>query len=878
MYMSRMRRIRRIAARSLPIATKDQVRQIAQRESLRWAEAYEGLLAAVEGRPTVAMQARLPKASQADRVRKSVAKLKVQASSGQKTPGAEDLVRSLRRGASIEEAVLDATREMLKAKRQAMPQSMADGLRRNENTRVAGDLAAGVIAHHRRYYRLARQYFNEVPAPQCYKYAPVEAIDSLFWADRAEGVKRARKWLDDVPDFDARTWFEIYRHLFVADELKLADVAFARVKAVYEDPAQQAKWAAGADEIAWGERWAGSERDRTSSAPEGARVSFGVVDYPQPGRARASQNIGDQIQTLASLGHVVRHQNLRFHGEPDVVAFVTAMQERVRPELRREKVSADVELVTVDRDSSTYQSFAPDTWLLEFGWHMHALFRLDTYDFPLHPNLNPIFVSFHCNKRELLTPDAIDYLRAHGPIGCRDWTTVDLLLSLDVPAFFSGCLTTTVNTVFPDLERKPEPATAYVDVSRTPVPKGHENIKQSYGAIKKRSFTENMWDAVNLLERYRRNYTNVVTTRLHCYLPTTSIGLKAAFEPKNNADVRFAGLFRLSEQEFDDMRARMRDRLEPVLTAIFEGKDRESVYDVWSRTVAPEVEIARARHEDVDALPSAEPLVRKLVDSVATVDRSEDESVCDVVLTPTTKEIAHLAKVLGTASRSTSRPLRAWIVSPESMPEQLEVDGVTIEWVDTSAMDFAASGVLDRRSLDRALISELVPVDRAVLLPVDAAVAGDLTELYELDLGDSRLAARSTSKADDSGFGVLYGAARRLDATPEVAYEFYRRIHRAHEFDFEAFDTDVLVLDLKGLREDHYAARVLPAMKLYRLDDRDALHYLNGPKRAELDAVWASVPTRERAADPKIWHWADTTKPWSSDVVPGDGAALWESA
>lgn len=294
--------------------------------------------------------------------------------------------------------------------------------------------------------------------------------------------------------------------------------------------------------------------------------------------------------------------------------------------------------------------------------------------------------------------------------------------------------------------------------------------------------------------------------------------------------------------------------------------------------MAPEVEIARARHEDVDALPSAEPLVRKLVDSVATVDRSEDESVCDVVLTPTTKEIAHLAKVLGTASRSTSRPLRAWIVSPESMPEQLEVDGVTIEWVDTSAMDFAASGVLDRRSLDRALISELVPVDRAVLLPVDAAVAGDLTELYELDLGDSRLAARSTSKADDSGFGVLYGAARRLDATPEVAYEFYRRIHRAHEFDFEAFDTDVLVLDLKGLREDHYAARVLPAMKLYRLDDRDALHYLNGPKRAELDAVWASVPTRERAADPKIWHWADTTKPWSSDVVPGDGAALWESA
>jgi hypothetical protein len=44
--------------------------------------------------------------------------------------------------------------------------------------------------------------------------------------------------------------------------------------------------------------------------------------------------------------------------------------------------------------------------VLCFGWFMHPLFRM-RHDFPLHGNLRPIFVSFHCNKRGLLTPEAI---------------------------------------------------------------------------------------------------------------------------------------------------------------------------------------------------------------------------------------------------------------------------------------------------------------------------------------------------------------------------------------------------------------------------------------------------------------------------------------
>lgn len=860
--MPRLRRLRRLAASRLPIATKDQLRAASRTQD--WAEAYEQLLAAAEGREPGKAPAAVPSSSVADRVRKNVEK-----------KSADPLMKAIMQGKGLNRAAAERIRALLKEKRLNEAQSLADALVHDEATASAGHLASAVVAASRDHSALALEHFDAADEDAALRYAPLERIRTLFECDRDRGVELARTWLSEGRGFSARTWFEVYRHLFVSDELELADEAFEKTAAAYTTSSGKAGWKTGQADLDWGRRWVGARRGVDGApVPEG-RVSFGLIDYLQPGRARASQNIGDQIQTLASLGHVVRHQDLRFHGDADVVDFVNSMQDRVRPELRRNGVSADVELMTIDRDSTTYQEIPPNTWLLEFGWHMHSLFGLEVYDFPLHENLNPIFVSFHCNKRALLSDESLEYLRAHAPIGCRDWTTVDLLLSLDVPAFFSGCLTTTVNTVFPDLEERPEPATVYVDVARSPVPKGHENVRQSYGEIKQRDFTANMWDAVQVLERYRREYTDVVTTRLHCYLPTTSLGLSVDFEPKNNADVRFNGLFRLSTEDFDAMRANMRDRLEPALTAIFEGKSREEVYEIWRSTVAPEVEAARARHAGHVEIPVARATAAQLVSTVDVPAADGSGEAIDLVLTPTATQIERLAPVLRSAAARSSRPLRAWIVSREPQPADLRVDGVDVRWIDTSSIDPGRVGVREPRVLDRALLADLVPAERVVLLPVDAAVGADLAELADLDLGDALFAARRTSRPNGSGFAVLYGAARRLDAAPDTAYEFYRDIHGRHVFDFEAFDTDVMVLDLASQRAEGLSDQLLPAMEHYRLDDRDALHYLAGPRRAELAEEWAHVPDRESVREPKLRHWADGVKPWSSSYVTG--AEHWKA-
>ena len=64
-------------------------------------------------------------------------------------------------------------------------------------------------------------------------------------------------------------------------------------------------------------------------------------------------------------------------------------------------------------------------------------------------DIEPLFVSFHINNTAapyMLTEKAINYLKAHEPIGCRDQFSVDTLKAKGINAYFSGCLTLTLDT------------------------------------------------------------------------------------------------------------------------------------------------------------------------------------------------------------------------------------------------------------------------------------------------------------------------------------------------------------------------------------------------------------------------------------------------
>lgn len=78
------------------------------------------------------------------------------------------------------------------------------------------------------------------------------------------------------------------------------------------------------------------------------------------------------------------------------------------------------------------------------GWFTH-----NAQNWIPSESINPLFVSFHINNTAapfMLTEKGINYLKKHQPIGCRDQYTVDLLKSKDIEAFFTGCLTLTLDT------------------------------------------------------------------------------------------------------------------------------------------------------------------------------------------------------------------------------------------------------------------------------------------------------------------------------------------------------------------------------------------------------------------------------------------------
>jgi hypothetical protein len=443
------------------------------------------------------------------------------------------------------------------------------------------------------------------------------------------------------------------------------------------------------------------------------------------------------VQTLAWLGHLVRHQNLRFRGPDDLVAFVTEMRQRVRPERRLDTDSGIIELYSVSRDASTYEAFPELTWMLAFGWYMHPVFKL-RHDFPMHPNLRPIFVSFHCNKHEMLTAAAIDYLCRYGPVGCRDWTTVDLLLSMEIPAFFSGCLTTTIDTLFPDLDptlgpRKPE--TVYVD-ARGDILEGAATASQDSAEVRQRGFVANLREAVALLERYRRTYSRVVTSKLHCYLPVRSLGLEVDFRPKNRADARFNGLIDIDDAEFDAIRSGLLDRLAPVLAAIVGGKSEAEVYQLWRELCTDDVAVARARREAVGPVP---PLPFDLAETgsrIAAAATTEPatthpaDEVVDVAIVANADDRHRLPVVVDSMLANTAQQLHLWLLSrgyersdwrhlAESFPD------LWISWLPFDTVTFGGpeGGAGTSAGLDLLLLPDLLgDIARVVVLPPGAVV------------------------------------------------------------------------------------------------------------------------------------------------------------
>lgn len=731
-------------------------------------------------------------------------------------------------------------------------------------------LGLGLVHTDRRQLDAAWRELSRVDPGLLAQHAPVELVDCALRSGTPEGVEAALAVVADPDRLDSATLVRVAGPFLAFGRRDVATTLVEEVRrrsATGEqvDDDTRAK-------VTNLERW--THPQPSPARPAGA-VPIAVMDYYQPDLDRSSRNVGDYVQTLSMLGHLVRYQGVRFSGDAGLGQVATGLQSRVRPALRVAEPRGDVHLVPVSRDFSEGDDLPDGTWMVAFGWHLHAMWRL-RYGFPYHSAINPLFVSFHVNHVDALTPEAVDYLRAHGPIGCRDWTTVDLLLAAGVDAFFTGCVTTTVSTLFPERDevREADGVVAVIDFPDAKI-RANRPVEVATNVDKKYRYlgiAEGLTDAAALLEGYQRRYHRIVTSRLHSYLPATSLGIPVSFRPKRLSDVRFDGLLELSpgSAQFEDIRAGIIDLLGEVMPLVVSGADRDAVYARWREVAGPKVAQARARWSEPARLREAAASAGD-ADTPAIVARIRERQrhggpppgpdATHVALVLDDALAEHVPVTLESLVSNASGPLHLWLCT-RGVGADVH-DRLTALFPEVP-MTFLPFDDVDG-AVERLLLPDLLAdVDRIVSIAVDTVTEGDVRELAATDLEGAPIAARGSTR---SAARLWRDLGDRLPA-PQ-AFELRRTMSATHPFDFPALDAGVLVLDLARMRADLVAQRLLPMVAAYGLSDHDALTAYVGPGYRRLDPAWSALPALDDATGPRIIHFAGAGRPWSPYLAPG---------
>lgn len=263
-------------------------------------------------------------------------------------------------------------------------------------------------------------------------------------------------------------------------------------------------------------------RDKEKSQSKTPRAAhpalYGVLKY-------SSQNIGDEIQSVAAMRFLPkidyychRERLDQFHLPPDAP-------------------SDKVKLI------------------------MNAWWMWQPTHFPPSDAIDPLLISMYFwqdGRQKFTRPEVFDYLRKHGPVGCRDKDSMRFLLDHEVPAYFSGCLTMTL-LGNPEYRKKKGgdyvlcvdlPAHLEAEVRRRtdrPVYNVSRMLSAAFTAVGRIQL------AKIILALYQGAHC-IVTSRLHVSLPSLAMGVPVLLLRLNdeNRQGRFDGMEHFFHEVMED--------------------------------------------------------------------------------------------------------------------------------------------------------------------------------------------------------------------------------------------------------------------------------------------------------------------------------------
>lgn len=189
---------------------------------------------------------------------------------------------------------------------------------------------------------------------------------------------------------------------------------------------------------------------------------------------------------------------------------------------------------------------------------MNAWYMWRKWNWPPSRCIVPHMVGFHYADHKLafqpgspLKYEALegvggDYLRAYGPVGCRDLFTMERLKGIGIDAYFSGCITLTLPLM--PIKKVKKEYVCIVDVEKSVRERLLEIFRNTDYDVKiithnrerdsSLSWDERKRSVENLLTTYR-NAKYVITKRLHCALPCLSQGTPVLIIKAQKDDIRF---------------------------------------------------------------------------------------------------------------------------------------------------------------------------------------------------------------------------------------------------------------------------------------------------------------------------------------------------
>jgi hypothetical protein len=259
-----------------------------------------------------------------------------------------------------------------------------------------------------------------------------------------------------------------------------------------------------------------------------------------------TSNLGDDIQVLAALQYV-----------PRVDAFLN------RDNLSRYRHKGAIAAIMNGwflhpRYGGMHMQSKSERWLYD---RIVARITGRRFDWPPPGNIKPLLVSHHFHYPDLMTSEVVEFYRRNGPVGCRDYKTLDLMRSNDIDAYFSGCLTLTLR---PKGVKK-SGQVVFVDPFawdrnyRFPLP-GDRNFRNDLWECFPESIRNNALFVtqahygvdVSLRQRMAQEMLAIyesarviVTSRIHCALPCLALGTPVVFLRRDEEDSRFDGIVNL---------------------------------------------------------------------------------------------------------------------------------------------------------------------------------------------------------------------------------------------------------------------------------------------------------------------------------------------